>query len=133
MPVERVSKGFRDISMSFQTNPLNNDLIAIRNEAAIARSVRNLVTTYPGERPFNPYLGCDISRSLFENMDDLTADTIRSQIRETINNYEPRVRLTAVQVTPDFDNNAYDVFVVYDIVGIDVPAQQLNFVLLPNR
>ena len=91
MPVERVSRGFKDISMTFQANPLNNDLIAIKNENAIARSIRNIVFTLPGEKYFNPNFGSKISKVLFENIDDITASVIVDEIKESIRNYEPRV------------------------------------------
>jgi phage baseplate assembly protein W len=133
MPVERVSKAFKDISMSFQVNPLNYDLIALKNENAIARSVRNLVLTYPGERFFNQNLGSRVSRALFDNIDQVSASLIRDEIENTINNYEPRVNLTNVDVAPDYDNNTFNVTVRYTIVGIDVPPQQLSFALQPTR
>jgi len=133
MPVERVSKGFKDLSMSFQINPINYDLIAIKNETAIARSIRNLVLTYPGERFFNQNLGSKVSRSLFENIDDISASIIKDEIENTINNYEPRVNLIEVIVDPDYDNNNFNVTVNYNIVGIDVLPQQLSFALQPTR
>lgn len=133
MPVERVSKGFKDISMTFKINPLNNDLIAIKNENAIARSIRNLVMTFTGESPYDTNLGSGASRSLFDNMDPLTADGLKSDITRTIENYEPRASLISVEVNPDYDNNAYGVRIAYKIIGIDVPAQQLSFALKPNR
>lgn len=133
MPVERVSKGFKDLSMSFQINPLNYDLIAIKNESAIARSIRNLVFTNPGERFFNEKLGSRISRSLFENIDQITASVIKDEIENTINNYEPRVRLINVIVSPDYDNAEFNVTINYRIVGIDVLPQKLSFALQPTR
>ena len=133
MPVERVSKGFKDISMSFQVNPLNNDIIAIKNETAIARSVRNLIFTLPGERFFNENLGSRISRSLFENIDEISASVIKDEITNTINNYEPRVDLISVDVSPNYDNNEFNVTINYYIVGIDVLPQQLSFALQPTR
>jgi phage baseplate assembly protein W len=133
MPLERVSQGFKDISMTFQTNPLNNDLIALKNENAIARSVRNIVFTLPGEKFFDEDFGSRISRTLFENVDDISASIITDEIRQSINNYEPRVRLISVDSYPDFDNNAYDVVIVYEIIGADVPIQELQFVLQPSR
>jgi len=133
MPLQRVSQGFKDISMSFQSNPLTNDLIALKNESAIARSVRNIVFTLPGEKFFNENFGSRISRSLFENLDSSSSLTIKDEIENSIRNYEPRVSLIDVQVNPDFDNNAFDVIIIYRIVGIDVPAQQLQFVLQPTR
>jgi len=77
MPIERISKEFKDISMSFQVNPLTYDLIGIKNETAIARSVRNLVLTIRGERFFDQNLGSNVNKLLFENMDDLTAASIQ--------------------------------------------------------
>ena len=133
MPLERVSQGFKDISASFQRNPLNDDLIAIKNETAIARSIRNIVLTYPGEKFFDEDFGSDISRSLFENIDDISANLIQDQIRQSIRNFEPRVRLRNVFADPNFDDNAFNVTIVYDIIGIDVPAQELQFVLQPTR
>jgi phage baseplate assembly protein W len=133
MPVERVSQGFKDLSMSFQANPVNYDLIALRNESAIARSIRNLVLTYPGERFFNENIGSKISRSLFENIDEITASVIRDEIENTINNYEPRVNLIEVFVDPNYDNNEFNVTINYQIVGIDVLPQQLSFALQPTR
>ena len=133
MPVERLSRGFKDISMSFQVNPLNNDLISINNETAIARSVRNLVFTLPGERFFNENLGSKISRALFENIDDISASIIQDEITNTINNYEPRVDLISVDVSPNYENNEFNVTINYYIVGIDVLPQQLSFALQPTR
>ena len=133
MPLERVSKGFKDLSMTFQVNPINYDLIALKNENAIARSIRNLVLTYPGERFFNPNLGSKVSRSLFENIDEISASIIKDEIENTINNYEPRVDLINVVVSPNYDNNEFNVTVNYYIVGIDVLPQQLSFALQPTR
>lgn len=133
MPIERISKEFKDISMSFQVNPLTYDLIGIKNETAIARSVRNLVLTLPGERFFNQNLGSGVNKLLFENMDDLTAASIQDEIRTTINNYEPRVNLRSVEVNPDYDQNQFDITITYDIIGIDALPQQLSFALLPTR
>ena len=133
MPLERVTQGFKDISMTFESNPLTNDLIAIKNENAIARAIRNIVFTLPGEKFFDPDFGSDISGSLFENIDDITGGVIEDQIRQSINLYEPRVELDSVEAFPNPDNNAYDVKIVYEVIGADVPPQQLEFVLQPTR
>jgi phage baseplate assembly protein W len=133
MPLERVKQEFRDISMSFQVNPLNRDLISLKNQSAIARSIRNIVFTLPGEKFFNSDFGSRIGRSLFENVDEITASIIRDEIRNSINRYEPRVNLIEVKTYPDYDNNTFDVSIIYRIVGVDVPAQQLEFVLQPTR
>lgn len=133
MPLERVSKGFKDISMSFNVNPINYDLIDIKNETAIARSIRNLVLTSNGERFFNQNLGSRVSRLLFENIDSVTGSIIEDEIRTTINNYEPRVSLISVNATPNYDENEFEVTIKYQIIGIDVLPQQLTFALLPTR
>ena len=133
MPVQRLSKGFKDLSASFQSSPLSNDLITLKNESAIARSVRNLVLTGQGERPFQPVLGTGVSRLLFENMDKLTASAIRSELRTTIENYEPRVEINEIIVEADFERNAFDVTLQYFIIGMDVPEQELTFALEPTR
>jgi phage baseplate assembly protein W len=133
MPSERISKAFKDISLSFQVNPLNYDLIAIKNETAIARSIRNLVLTQPGERFFNQNLGSKVNQSLFENIDDISASILRDEIRNTIQNYEPRVELIDVVVTPNYDDYEFSVNVSYYIVGVDVSPQQLSFALQPTR
>ena len=133
MPVERVSRSFKDLSMSFKVNPLNDDLIPLKNEAAIARSLRNIVFTSPGEKFFNPDFGSNISKVLFENIDEISAIQIKEEIELSIKNFEPRVRLTEVEINPNYDNNQFDVTINYKITGIDVPPQQLEFVLLPTR
>ena len=119
--------------MSFETNPLNDDLIGLKNSSAIARSIRNIVFTQPGEKFFNPEFGSRVSESLFENVDDVSAISIRDEIRSSIINYEPRVNLLSVSVNPNPDENEMNVSVKYEIVGIDIPPQQLDFVLLPTR
>tara|TARA_B100000131_G_scaffold256927_1_gene251767 strand:- start:243 stop:644 length:402 start_codon:yes stop_codon:yes gene_type:complete len=133
MPIERVSRGFKDISMSFEVNPITDDIIGVKNDTAIARSIRNLVLTTPGERFFNESLGSEVSRVLFDTLDDISAAVIRDEIETTIIRFEPRVKLSDVKVEPDFDNNEFNVTVSYDIIGIDALPQQLNFALQPTR
>ena len=133
MPAQRVSKSFKDLSMSFKYNPLSGDLIALKNENAIARAVRNIVLTSPGEKLFDPDFGSSVSEILFENVDDITAVSIQDEIRNCLNNYEPRVDLVNVDVNPNFDENQFDVKITYKIVGIDIPPSQLEFALLPSR
>ena len=105
--------------MSFQINPLNYDLIALHNENFIARSIRNLVLTVPGERPFNFTLGSEVYRLLFENFDLQTAFAIQTQIENTIKNFEPRVSIESVNVIPDPDVHEFNVSITYNIVGIE--------------
>ncbi len=133
MPLQKVSQGFKDISMSFQSNPLNNDLIGLKNENAIARSVKNIVFTVPGEKFFNENFGSEVSAILFENVNDISAAAIEDQITLSIENYEPRVKLLSVVAIPDFDNNQFDTIINYEIIGMDIPPQELQFVLQPTR
>ena len=133
MPIQRVSQGFKDISMTFQRNPLNDDLVVLKNATAIARSVKNIVFTQPGEKFFDEDFGSRVSRFLFENIDPVTASNIRDEIVQSILNYEPRVQLTNVRVVPDYDNNAMNATIQYSIIGADIPPQSLDLVLLPTR
>ena len=133
MPIERVSQSFKDISMTFQANPLNDDLIAIKNENAIARSLRNIVYTLPGEKFFDEPFGSRITESLFDNIDDITSSIIVDEIRQSITNYEPRVKLEDVKAYPDFENNGFDVVIRYEVIGADIPLQELQFVLQSSR
>jgi len=133
MPIERISIGYKDLSMTFKQNPLNNDLIALRNENAIARSIRNIILTSPGEKFFNEDFGSNVSKLLFDNLDPLTALEIKEQITFSIVNYEPRADLLQVDVVPDYDDGEFDVVITYKIVGVDAAAQQLSFALQPTR
>ena len=133
MPQQRVSQTFKDISMSFETNPLNSDLIALKNTSAIARSLKNIVFTQPGEKFFQPEFGSRVTESLFDIADGVSASTIRDEIRSSIINYEPRVKLLDVTVIPNPRENEMNVTIEYEIVGLDISAQQLDFVLLPTR
>ena len=133
MPQQRVSQSFKDISMSFETNPLNDDLVSLSDTSAIARSIRNIVFTSPGEKFFNPDFGSRISESLFENVDNVSALAIKDEIKSSIINFEPRVNLLDTTVVPNPDDNEMNVTIEYEINGIDIPPQQLDFVLLPTR
>ena len=133
MPQQRVKRKFKDISMSFETNPLNDDLVSLNDTTAIARSLRNIVFTQPGEKFFNPDFGSRISESLFENVDEVSALAIEDEIRSSIINFEPRVNLLDTVVVANPDDNEMNVVIQYEVTGIDVPPQQLEFVLLPSR
>ena len=133
MPQQRVKRKYKDLSMSFETNPLNDDLVSLSDTSAIARSIRNIVFTQPGEKFFNPDFGSRISESLFENVDEVSALAIEDEIKSSIINFEPRVNLSFVNVNPNPDDNEMNVTIEYEITGIDIPPQQLEFVLLPTR
>ena len=133
MPAERISKGFKDISAVFEVNPLNDDLIVLKNSNAIARSIRNIIFTARGDKPFNPFFGSRVSELLFDPMDQITTVSLRSEIERTINSFEPRVNLDKVTVTPNYDENQYDIVIKYQVIGIDADTQQLSFALELTR
>ena len=133
MPQQRVKRKYKDLSMSFERNPLNDDLVSLSDKSSIARSIRNIVFTSPGEKFFNPDFGSRISESLFENVDEVSALAIEDEIKSSIVNFEPRVNLLDTVVVANPDDNEMNVTIEYEIVGIDIPPQQLEFVLLPTR
>ena len=133
MATTRNSKAFKDISLTFVPHPVTKDLPVLINERAIIRSVRNLVETIPTERFFNSLIGTDIRGSLFENFSRNTAIIIEDQVRETINNFEPRVDNVRVEVDTSIDTNTLDVKVLFDIVGLEAPTQSFTFILEPTR
>ena len=133
MAVKRISRHFKDISLSFEPHPVTKDIPVLINERAIVRSVRNLVETTPTERPFNSLLGSEVRSSLFDFVDFGTAAVIQDQIETAIENYEPRVDNLVVEVEPEPDNNTFNVNVIFDIVGLDLPTQQFNFLLETTR
>ncbi len=133
MAITRNSKAFKDISLTFVPHPVTKDLPVLINERAIVRSVRNLVETIPTERFFNSLIGTDIRGSLFENFSRNTAIIIEDQVRETINNFEPRVDNVRVEVDTSIDTNTLDVKVLFDIIGLEAPTQSFTFILEPTR
>ena len=133
MPSKRVSRAFKDISLSFVPHPVTKDLPILKNESAIRRAVRNIVQTIPTERFFNSLLGSDVRRSLFEFVDFGTASVIQDQIQIAIENFEERVENIIVQVDPIFDENSFNVTVIFDIVGQEFPTQEYSFLLEATR
>ena len=133
MAIQRKSRAFKDISLSFSPHPVTKDLPVLTNERAITRSVRNLVETIPTERFFNSILGTDIRNSLFENFERSTVMIIEDQVRNTIRNFEPRVGEIGVEVDGLMDSNALEVKVLFEINGLDVPTQSFTFILEPTR
>lgn len=133
MAVTRISRSFKDISLSFDPHPMTKDLPILTNERAIIRSVRNLVETIPTERFFNSTLGSNVRSSLFNFVDYATASTIQDQIIEVINNYEKRVTNTIVQVDPKPDLNEFEITITFEIIGQELPVQQFSFILEATR
>tara|TARA_Y100001951_G_C11206999_1_gene220644 strand:+ start:40 stop:444 length:405 start_codon:yes stop_codon:yes gene_type:complete len=133
VPTQRFSQGFKDISLSFKRHPVTNDILALRNEDAIKRSVQNLVRTIRGEVFFNELVGTNISNSLFELANGDYIDPLRTRIETVISNFEPRVNLTKVDFQTFPDQNAIDVTINYEIIGLSAPSQTVNFILEPTR
>ena len=133
MAIQRTSRAFKDISLSFSPHPVTKDLPVLLNERAITRAVRNLVETIPTERFFNSLLGTDIRDSLFENFTTTTVTVIEDQVRETIRNFEPRVGEIGVEVEARPDANELEVKVLFEIIGLDTPTQSFTFLLEPTR
>ena len=133
MAIKRISRGFKDISLSFLPHPVTKDLPILLNERAIVRSVRNIVETIPTEKFFDSLFGTDVRDSLFENFTTSTVTILEDQIRTSILNYEPRVENIHVEVDGKPDLNALEIVIFFDIVGLDVPTQSFSFILEPTR
>jgi len=133
MAIKRISRAFKDITLSFEAHPVTKDLLILKNENAIRRSVRNIVETIPTERFFNSLLGSEVRSSLFGFVDFGTASVIQSQIEIAIDNFEPRVNNVQVQVNPMAEQNSFDVTVLFDIIGQEFPTQEYTFILEATR
>ena len=133
MAIQRISRAFKDISLSFEPHPVTKDLQVLKNENAIRRSVRNIVETIPTERFFNSLLGSDVRRSLFEFVDFGTASVIQDQILIAIDNFEQRVENVNVEVDPIPDDNTFNVTIIFDIIGQEFPTQEYSFLLEATR
>jgi len=133
VPLENISKGFKDISLSFRRHPVTNDTGYLLNEDAIKRSVINLVRTKIGERFFNSLLGSQVENYLFELANPNIVEPLEAEIRTLLQNFEPRVIVRLVSVILAPEDNELDVSITYDIVGISVPTQAINFILQPTR
>jgi phage baseplate assembly protein W len=133
MSTRRISRAFKDISLSFDPHPVTKDLPVLVNERAIIRSVRNIVETIPTERFFNATFGSDVRRSLFGFVDIGTALVIEEQISNSIRFYEPRIDNLKIQVDPQPDNNSFNCNVFFDIAGLDIPTSNFSFILEATR
>ena len=133
MAITRVSRSFKDISLSFEPHPVTKDLPVLKNERAIIRSVKNIVETIPTEKFFNSVFGSDVYRSLFDFVDFGTASIIQEQIKTALNNFERRINNVKVEVEPRPDDNDFEVTVIFDIIGQDFPRQEFSFILEATR
>jgi phage baseplate assembly protein W len=131
MPTKR-SRSFRDISLSFKRHPITNDVTVLKNEDAIKKSVINLIRTRVGERFFNDILGTSVGDALFE-LDTFDNDVLREEIITLLKNYEPRIELTNVFTETQTDTNDLLIQIEYDIVGLPLPTQAIEFILQPSR
>lgn len=129
----QISRGFRDISLSFARNPVTNDILVLRNEDAIKKSVINLVKTQVGERFFNSLLGTSTNSLLFELNTIEVSSVLEGQIETVLENFEPRIRVKSITVSPIDDTNELNVVINYDIVGLPIPPQNIEFILQPTR
>ncbi len=133
MAITRISRGFKDISLSFIPHPVTKDLPILKNENAIRRSVRNIVETIPTEKFFDSDFGSDVYKSLFDFVDYGTASIIEDQIKSSIENFEPRVDNIQIEVDPRPDSNEFEVVVAFDIIGQEFPTQEYSFLLEATR
>ena len=133
MAITRISRSFKDISLSFEPHPVTKDLPVLKNERAIIRSVRNIVQTIPTEKFFDSVFGSDVYRSLFDFVDFGTASIIQEQIKTALNNFERRIDNVKVEVEPRPDDNDFEVTVIFDIIGQEFPKQEFSFILEATR
>ena len=124
---------FKDLSVTFKKHPVSDDLVTVKDKAAIVQAITGLLLTRKGERPFQPDLGCAIQNALFEPLDYGTAGIIRSEIDDVLKKYEPRIVVDTIVCSPDIENNGYDVEVSYTIVGRNDTPVAVEFFLERTR
>lgn len=124
---------FKDLNITFKPHPVTGDLIVKKDDAAIKQSVVNLLLTSKGERPFQPDLGSDLRRLLFETLDVATASEIATNIRETLKDYEPRISILSIEVDANYDDNGFDVALEFEIIGREDFPVAIEFFLERTR
>ena len=124
---------YKDINITFKKHPVTDDLVVSKDASAIKQAIVNLLLTNKGERLMNPTYGSDIRSYLFEPMDYGTANQIKNNIRDTIETFEPRIRVLQISATPNFDDNGFDITMSYSIVGTDTPPVTVDFFLSRTR
>ena len=133
MAVQRISRDFKDISLSFDMHPITKDINVLKDEDAVKRSIRNIVQTTPFERFFNPTFGSDLRTNIFDFVDFGSATVIEEQIRIAISNDEPRANNVTVEVLPKIDINSFEISVYFSIVGLELPQQKFTYILESTR
>ena len=124
---------YKDINITFKKHPVTDDLVVSKDASAIKQAIVNLLLTNKGERLMNPTYGSDIRSYLFEPMDYGTANQIKNNIRDTIETFEPRIRVLQISATPNFDDNGFDITMTYNVVGTDTPPVTVDFFLSRTR
>ena len=124
---------YRDINITFKKHPVTDDLVVSKDASAIKQAIVNLLLTNKGERLMNPTYGSDIRSYLFEPMDFGTANQIKNNIRDTIETFEPRIRVLQISATPNFDDNGFDITMTYSVIGTDTPPVTVDFFLSRTR
>ena len=127
------SRTFKDINLSFKRHPVTNDLITIKNEDAIKKSVKNIIFTILGEKPYMPLFGTSMNNSLFELANPLDHVRISDEIKSTLLNYEPRISNIKVNVANYPDSHELNATIQYDITGMANPSQTVDVLLQPAR
>ena len=124
---------FKDLNITFKKHPVTDDLVVSKDASAIKQAIVNLLLTNKGERLMNPTYGSDIRSYLFEPMDFGTANQIKNNIRDTIETFEPRIRVLQISATPNFDDNGFDITMTYNVIGTDTPPVTVDFFLSRTR
>jgi len=119
---------YSDLDLNFTIHPVKKDINRYTNETAVVNSIKNLILTNHYERPFQPDIGSNVRRLLFENMDTITATTLKKEIEQTIKNYEPRANISDIVVSPDYENNGFKVYMEFYVVNRTTPIT-INFFL----
>ena len=127
------SRAFKDINLSFKRHPVTNDVLTVSDEYAIKRSVKNIIFTILGEKPFEPNFGSVINQSLFDLNTNLSEIRVSDEIKQSLLNYEPRIDNIVVTASIYPDSNELNCIVQYDIVGIPAPTQEVDVLLFPAR
>ncbi len=133
MAVQRISRAFKDISLSFDMHPITKDITVLKDEDAVKRSIRNIVQTLPFEKFFNPTFGSDVRTNLFDFVDFGSATVLEEQINIAIRNDEPRANNITVEVLPKTDINSFEINVYFSIVGLELPQQKFTYILESSR
>jgi len=129
----RISRKFKDISLSFARNPVSNDIMVLNNADAIKKSVVNLVRTRLGDRFFNSLIGTSVENSLFELQSATLSRRLETEIETLLKNFEPRISLSQVKASYPDESNDLNIVIQYNIIGLTIPPQTVDFLLQPTR